>query len=196
MSPNEFLGQLHAQTLELRRTAASWKDLPAGLLLEQPAPGCWSAAQCLDHLNGYGSFYLPLLERSIGYAGPGAVPPPFRSGWLGAYFANMMEPRPDGRPKSRMRAFAKHIPSGELDAASVLRTFLEQQDALLGLLERGRGVNLNRRSVPLSIAAWLKLKTGDVFRFLVAHNRRHLEQARRALATAGDRVPGSLQAVV
>ena len=32
---------------------------------EQPAAGEWSAMQCLDHLNMYGDYYLPAIEKVI-----------------------------------------------------------------------------------------------------------------------------------
>lgn len=195
MSVNAFLAGLREQTLELRDRVRDWAALPDELLTVPPAPGSWSVIQCLDHLNGYGDFYLPHLERALQHLDRRPIPG-FRSGWLGAYFANAMEPDSAGKPKSKMKAFAKHVPAPQPDARKVLRTFLEQQDTLLRLMERGAAANLNRRVVPLSIAAWLRLKTGDVFRFLIAHNRRHLAQAGRALAAACPAVPASRHAAI
>ncbi len=188
MSANSFLHALHRQTVELQDTVAVWTQLPASALSTPPAPGSWSVAQCLDHLNGYGLFYLPHLERVLRERVPSIVPE-FRSGWLGNYFANSMEPDATGKPKSKMKAVAKHQPSPELDVAAVLKLFLRQQEELLTLIDRARSADLNRRAVPLSIAGWLRLKTGDVLRFLVAHNRRHFAQAQRALLAAGVQTP-------
>lgn len=194
MPVNTFLEPLRAATNEMRRTAAAWALLPAEALLQQPAPGSWSVAQCLDHLNGYGDFYLPRLEAALREVPAGTAIPEFRTGWLGNYFARSMEPGADGRPKSKMKAFAKHVPLPDLDAGAVLRRFIEQQDTLLRLLDTAAGRNLNARVIPLSIAGWLRLKTGDVCRFLVAHNRRHLAQAGRALSAAGLPHPGAVNA--
>jgi hypothetical protein len=49
------------------------------------------------------------------------------------------------------------------------------------LLERSREINLNKAKVPISIAKFIRLKLGDVFNFLIAHNHRHVLQAERAL---------------
>ncbi len=182
MPANIFLENLLSQTRELRDTVLSWSELPPDVLQRQSAPDSWSAVQCLDHLNGYGDFYLPHLESALN-AASGKVRE-FRSGWLGNYFANSMEPKPDGRPKSRMKAVAKHVPPPQPNASAAVSEFLRQQEQLVALLERGRTLDLNTRRVPVSIASWLKLKTGDVFRFLVAHNRRHLAQAQRAMEAA------------
>jgi uncharacterized damage-inducible protein DinB len=184
MSANAFLSQLQSQTLELRQIVSKWSELSAEILAKQPAPGSWSIAQCLDHLNGYGDFYLPHLEKALNRIERGPVPA-FRSGWLGNYFADSMEPRPDGKPKSKMKAFKNHVPAADPDVENAVGTFLRQQDTLLRLMERAHTVNLNPRVVPMSIAGWITLKTGDVFRFIIAHNRRHIAQAKRALAAAG-----------
>ncbi len=193
MPLNAFLEKLHAQTTELHALVSGWMQLPATVLLQQPEAGAWSVAQCLDHLNGYGDFYIPHLARALNHVPVGPVRD-FRSGWLGNYFAGSMEPDSAGKPKSKMKAFAKHQPPAEPDADGVLRTFLEQQASLLQLLERARGADLNHRVTPLSIASWLKLKTGDVFRFLVAHNRRHIAQAQRALSVAGAEMTSGMAA--
>lgn len=180
MPVNAFLETLRDQTEEIRNTVSSWERLPESTLLSQPEPGSWSPVQCLDHLNGYGDFYLPHLESAL--SAPTGNAREFHSGWLGNYFANSMEPKPDGRPKSKMKAFARHVPPPQPDAQAVVAEFLRQQARLLELIDRARTADLNARRTPLSIASWLKLKTGDVLRFLVAHNRRHLAQAERALA--------------
>jgi uncharacterized damage-inducible protein DinB len=39
--------------------------------------------------------------------------------------------------------------------------------------------------VGISIAPFIKLKLGDVFRFMIAHQVRHILQAGRALTNAG-----------
>ncbi len=52
---------------------------------------------------------------------------------------------------------------------------------LLVLVERFREINLNKAKVSISIAKFIRLKLGDVFNLLIAHNHRHVLQAGRAL---------------
>jgi hypothetical protein len=49
------------------------------------------------------------------------------------------------------------------------------------LLEQAKQIDLNRTKVPISIAPFIKLKLGDVFMFLVAHNFRHVLQVNNAI---------------
>ncbi len=56
---------------------------------------------------------------------------------------------------------------------------------------------MNVIKIPLSITRLVKLKLGDTFRFLVAHEQRHFVQARNAIKTIGlptNRFPVILQA--
>ena len=67
----------------------------------------------------------------------------------------------------------------------VITKFIEQQEKLLALLDESKLIDLNKCRVPVSIAPYIKLKLGDVFMFLIAHNYRHVLQAERSLQHAG-----------
>ena len=53
---------------------------------------------------------------------------------------------------------------------------------MLTYLKRAHQTDLNKIKIPVSILKWIKLNLGDVLQFLVAHNERHLLQAKRNLA--------------
>jgi len=52
-------------------------------------------------------------------------------------------------------------------------------------LNTAKKFDLNAVKVGISIAPIIKLKLGDVFRFMIAHQVRHILQAERALSNAG-----------
>jgi len=52
-------------------------------------------------------------------------------------------------------------------------------------LNTAKKFDLNAVKVGISIAPIIKLKLGDVFRFMIAHQVRHILQAERALAKTG-----------
>ncbi|MFD2569163.1 DinB family protein [Spirosoma soli] len=155
--------------------------LSAEELNQRLSPEKWSIAQCLEHLNTYGRYYLPLLEQAIVYGEVRhqSAQPTFRSSWLGNYFANTMRPKANGTIAMPMKAFKAHTPAHHLDASAVIDEFMVQQQQLLQLLERAQQVNIGALTVPISIARWIKLSVGDTFRFLIAHEQRHLLQAER-----------------
>ena len=166
-------------------------------LLIPPVPGKWSIAQILEHLNGYGRVYLPMINKAISVSQSKRAAW-FNSGFLGNYFTNMMKPKNVFEVKNKMKAFKAHMPDNNLNPGKVLDEFVEQQHQFLLLLEMAKLKDLNAVRVPLSVTKLIKLKLGDTFRFLIAHEQRHFVQARNAIKTIGlptNKFPVILQAV-
>ncbi len=165
------------------------------VLMIQPAPGQWSVLQVLEHLNSYGRYYLPAIDKEISFS-KAQREAWFNSGLLGNYFTNMMKPKTVFEVKNKMKAMKDYSPSPQLDAAQVIEEFMGQQQRLLRSLEASRSKSLSGIRVPTSITKLLKLKLGDTFRFLIGHEQRHFIQIRntlKALGTATDKFPVILQ---
>ncbi len=181
-----LLDQLQQQVKGiLEQVEGKLAHLPAPVLQLPPAQGKWSAIQCLEHLNTYSRFYLPQLARAIenGYTAQQHATLSFKSSWLGNMFTNMMQPKPDGSLSMRMQAPKNARPDTNLDAARVMQEFISNQHQLLLLLQQADRVNLQRLRVPTSLSKWVKLSLGDTFRFLIAHEDRHVLQALRAVGS-------------
>jgi hypothetical protein len=163
---------------------AQLKQLPAELLVKQPEPGRWSVAQVIEHLNTYGRFYLPELQKAIN-AHNGTATGYFVPGWLGGYFTNSMRPKTDGTITHKMKTVKNHNPAPALDGTKVLQEFEQQEITLLQLLDKAKQVNINRIRIPVSIMPLLKLKMGDVFGFIIAHHQRHFVQIENTLKAIG-----------
>ena len=170
----------------LQKAVSEWQMLPGEVLSTPPAPGAWSAAQCIEHLNIYGRYYLPAMEKAIQRAKQSGsrAAGRFRPGWLGAYFTRLMQPLADGQVKTRMKAPLNAVPSAQPDARAMVAEFIDQQEMLLKLLGAAASVNLDDVRIPISIAPWIRLKLGDTFLFLTAHIQRHMTQAERAIREA------------
>jgi hypothetical protein len=109
----------------------------------------------------------------------------FSSGWLGNYFTKLMMPGTDGKPSTKMNSPKDHAPKTIIESRLVISEFIDQQEKLLALLNTAKKFDLNTVKVGISIAPIIKLKLGDVFRFVIAHQVRHILQAERALSNAG-----------
>lgn len=204
MKTFDRLQLIYALQTDVVRIETAIKEQLSGLtpsvLLQAPEPGKWSIAQCLEHLNGYGRYYIPHLEAAIskGEQLKAIAPATFRSSWLGNYFTNLMKPKEDGTLKSKMQSPKDHRPAPALDAAAVLQESLHQQQQLMRLLQRAEKINLQTLKVPISISRWIKLSAGDTFRFLIAHEQRHILQALRvksAITGVKDISPAILLAI-
>lgn len=164
--------------LHLNEAVMVFQNLPEKVLLKPSPSGGWSIAQCLEHLNTYGHYYLPEIRKGLEKQKGQPSSEEFTSTWFGSYFTRMMEPETG---KKKYKAFKNYIPLSDLNAYGVVAEFIEQQELLLKYIKTSRGVDLNRVKVPISIFKWVKLRLGDVFQFLIAHNERHLVQAKRNL---------------
>ena len=179
-----LLDDLSAQTEQfLQKAIEKWQNMPETAFYQKPSPTAWSAAQCLEHLNIYGRYYLPAIEKAISTAEQKgyAATENFKSGWLGDYFYRLMLPNTEGSLKSKMKAPANAIPAEQPDARAMIAEFIDQQERMLLLIERARKIDLAKVRVPISIVKWVKLKVGDTFLFMVGHHTRHVLQAEKTL---------------
>jgi hypothetical protein len=161
---------------QLQLAIASFQNLSAEKLEAKPAKGGWSIAQCFAHLNSYSQYYLPRIEKGLIVKHPHN--PTFKSTWLGQYFTNII--RPSGKMK-KYKAIKLHEPDAHVSGTAAVAEFIEYQERLLKLLAESRLTDLNKIKIPISILPWIKLRLGDVFQFVVAHQERHLQQAERIL---------------
>ncbi|WP_441557109.1 DinB family protein [Chryseobacterium sp. 2TAF14] len=143
----------------------------------RPSEKSWSILECLEHLNRYGNFYLPEISKRIKNSDtkPTEI---FSTGILGNYFANSMLPK---EKLNKMKTFKSMDPIHSKLGKSVLNEFISQQKQMILLLKKAENIDLNKVKTSISISNLIKLKLGDTFRFVIYHNVRHIEQAKRNL---------------
>jgi DinB superfamily len=177
---------LYAQTeISISKAVSVWQQMPTEFFTAQPGPGKWSAVQCLEHLNSYGRYYLPAIEKAINSNKHLQPATHFKSGLLGNYFYKLMLPALNGTVKKKMRSPKDHRPAEQLNTVQVLAEFISQLEKLGQLISLSQQTDLNKVKVPISIAPFIKLKLGDTLLFYTAHIQRHLQQAARAMQAAG-----------
>ena len=185
VNKNQFLDSLESKVERHLQTAIQRFQNVSEPLLNKPADNAgWSIAQCLEHLNSYGRYYLPAIEKAMAKAAGNKPVLYFQSSWLGNYFYKMMLPESNGGIKKKMKSPKDHQPGLQLNSEKVLNEFISQLEILGRLLTEAHDTDLNLAKVPVSIAPFIKLKLGDVFLFLTAHINRHVLQAERALQAA------------
>jgi len=188
----ELLQQMVQNVQETIDTATQLQQLPTTLLNKQPEPGKWSIAQVVEHLNSYNRYYLPEISKALKEK-QGHLPfnPVFRAGLFGDYFTRMMQPKEDGRIANKMQAPKDHRPADIMNTEKVLAEYLAGQQQLLTLLALAGQTDMRKLKVPISISRFIKLKLGDTFRFLIAHQLRHFIQVGN-IVTAIDARTGSI----
>jgi hypothetical protein len=178
-----LINDLQQQTeFFINKAVTHWQMMPHKQFAYKQSPEKWSANQCLQHLNSYGHYYLPAIAKAIMHGKDKQASSTFKPGWLGNYFTNLMQPKQDGSLNKKMKSPKNHEPTNNADSYLEIAEFIEQQEKILLLLEQARGIDMNKIKVPISISPFIKLKLGDVFMFLIAHNQRHVLQAEKALS--------------
>jgi len=181
INKNQLLNTLEAAVEGHLKQALQLQNRHTSVLLAPAANGGWSIAQCLEHLNRYGHYYLPAIQQQLAAANSNSTKDTFTSTWLGNYFTRMMHPQ-TGRKK--YKAFKDYTPPANLDAHAVIAEFINQQEALLAIIANSRRADITAIKIPVSIAKFIKLRLGDVLQFVIAHNERHIQQAGNNLRQA------------
>jgi hypothetical protein len=178
-------GQLGAASDLARRLE---RDFSPKELSESPAPGTWSAADNLVHLTLASQALIPRMSRTLGKlaAAGRRSDRTSKADWIGRLYAWALEP--PARFKSRApRPFA---PPEGTPRTEALPAFLAEQERLLGLVEQSVGLDLAARKVPSPVSRYVRYNVVSAFLILLAHQRRHLWQARQAALAARARVAG------
>ncbi|WP_064196644.1 MULTISPECIES: DinB family protein [Emticicia] len=174
-----LLNQLESQVeTHLQEAIQKYQNLSDERLLKPSSSGGWSIAQCLEHLNSYGLYYLPLFEKGLAASQEDLSIETIKSTWLGKLAIDSMNPE---KGKKKFKAMKGHIPEASLDATAVIAEFINQQEQLLQILRIAKNKRMQQIKIPISIAKFLKLHLGDAIQFLVIHNERHIQQANRNL---------------
>lgn len=148
------------------------------MLLWRENANAWNVLECISHLNLYSAFYVPQMLEKIKKSNS-KPQKTFKSGWLGGYFANSMQPKDKLNKMNSMKSM--NTLNVRVDNA-VLDQFVGHQHALLEVLKLAQNVNLNDIKIKTSLSLLIRLKLGDSLLFYVNHNRRHFKQIERILA--------------
>lgn len=175
---NVLMDELLQLTENASASVRKFKTLSPEQLNFKKNPQTWSILECIEHLNLYGDYYLPEIEKQI-LANKGInADTVFNPGLIGNYFANLMLVKNDRVKK--MKSPKDKNPANSALSITTLDRFLKQQELLKSLLIQSRRVNLNKVKTAISLTTMIKLKLGDTFRFFIYHIDRHIQQAERA----------------
>jgi hypothetical protein len=179
MKSSELLQQVETATQAIIKLAEEhFVPLSAEALNQKPNPQKWSIAECLEHLNYYSNYYNKAIKIALEKAQEKQwkAVPIFTSTWLGKKSIESVHP---SNTKTTQTPKALN-PSLSAVQAEVLPRFIAAQKEFLSLITAAKNIDLNKAKVGIEVFKLLKLRLGDLFLFMVAHNQRHCNQALRA----------------
>lgn len=179
MKRSELIQSLIKDTHAVLQEVKELETLGHEVLSQRAEPDRWSVIECIEHLNIADGHYLTLFHQKLPNA-KASDREDFKSSWFGNYFVKMMKPKPDGTIPSPMKTMRKFDPEVKVHE-DTLSKFKDDQLELLRFLEMAKGLDLQKIKMPSAIGAVVTFRLGDAFRFLIAHNQRHMIQARNVL---------------
>lgn len=146
----------------------------------QPTPGSWSVGQCIEHLCITNEAYLPAISDVL-VDRPDSPVEQITPGWFGGWFLRkFVVPSPQTKKVSAPR---KITPAKRV-SLSVLDRFLASNQSCCELIRRAGAKDVNRIRFWNPFVKGVRFTVGTGLEIVAAHERRHLLQAERVLASA------------
>ncbi len=147
----------------------------------KPSAEQWSVGQCLEHLIRTNRGFFPVLEgvaRGTRRQTLWERVSPL-SGLFGKLLLRTLA------SERKFRAARRLDPSASEVGAGVVAEFARQQEELAGAVRAASGADLRRIIITSPVSRFVTYNMLDACRIVVAHNRRHLRQARRVTEVPG-----------
>ena len=179
----EFRGQFEALSADAGALVSPLSDAQFSW---SPSPDVWSVAQCIEHLNVTARAYLPALDEGIASAIRAGVygTGPFTYNILGRLMVRSMEPPPLFRFKAPAIFAPPATPQAQRARSEIMAGFRGYQVQYIDRLRQANGVDLAKAKVASPSNRLLHISLGSGFALQIAHERRHLWQARQILSRA------------
>lgn len=177
----DLIEDLRKRTETIIQKLNRYKKLSQEVLAWREDPARWNILENIEHLNLYGDYYLPEMERAIKstkHTSPSSI---FKSSWLGNYFAKAMIPT----GKNKMNTFKSKNPLNANIGPEVLDIFLQQQQRTLDILAKSERINMTKTKTSTTIGKYVRIRLGDTLRVVIYHNERHITQIEGLLEKQG-----------
>lgn len=174
---------LHGLEAAAADTASAFGSLDARQVNWRPDPAKWSVAQCLDHLLAANRLMMAAGQRALDGAQPRTIWQ--RMPLLPGLFGKMLIRSQAPQATRKYTASPLAQPAASDIAADVVARFVSQNREIVGWL-RGLDEPRTARAVMTSpFVAFIVYSVLDGARLVLAHDHRHLEQARRVTQAPG-----------
>ncbi len=166
-----------------RETQATFGGLDGRQLNWRPDAGRWSVAQCVEHLLTTNRLMFEAAEKALDVARPRTIwqRVPVLPGVLGRMLIRSQSPT----AARRFTAPSTARPASSDITADVIPRFIEQQrDAAVRVQALGED-DAARTIMTSPFVRIVTYSVLDGWRLVVAHDRRHFEQAQRVVKSPG-----------
>lgn len=175
MTTDVLLDELIAMLSESKAQVEQLRERNVDELNWRPSEEKWTVLECLEHLNMYGDYYIPEIERVIKKSRAQSEPKKFKHTRWGDFFINALAPKSKQAIKP-LNAMEKLNPKGMKLGAETVERFIKQHGQLIELYEQAKSVDIQHRCTGTTIPL-VRLRLVDTLRGQAYHSERHVDQA-------------------
>ena len=175
MNTDELLNEMIAMLADSKVRVEQLLKRNEEALNWRPSENQWTALECLEHLNMYGDYYIPEIERVIKKSRSQTEPKKFKHTWWGDYFVNALAPKSKQSIKP-LNAMEKLNPKGMSLGLETVERFINQHSELIDLYKLARSVDIQQKCTGTTIPL-VRLRLIDTIRAQSYHSQRHVDQA-------------------
>lgn len=160
-----------------------FESLSAEQLNWQPSEKNWSVAQCLEHLNAYYRYYIPVFKGKIANTRFNESIDFFSSSPMGRAVYRSVKLGKVNNVKRLLKSRKEYNPlvNSSLVSDNVIEEYLNFQDEFIEVVKSIDMIDYRKTKCPLSLRPVVKLNLGDALIFMTYHNERHIYQAKNVL---------------
>jgi DinB family protein len=172
---------------EARAVAAEVETSFGKLSVEQlnwkPSDSEWSVAQCFEHLIASNAGYIPLVQKIVRNEHRPSIKErlPLLPRFFGPMVLSVVQPQ----SKRKFKAGPGFEPSRSEIGSDIIPRFQRQQQEMIDHMNLTKDVNLRRTIVTSPVASFVTYSLLNAFKIVVAHEQRHLLQAKRVTERQG-----------
>lgn len=151
------------------------------LLNRKPGPQSWSAAECFEHLLHTNELYFPIFQSVLDNMKNETLnsETEFKHTFIGKIIIKSVDPEQSKKYKSP-KVF--RITASEV-RDDVCRQFLKQHEWLLAVIKKFEGADFTKIKIVSPASMFVRYNLGDCLLIIAYHNKRHILQAERAVAS-------------
>ena len=153
-------------------------ELPDSQLNWKASEKKWSALEVVSHLNRVYEIYLDNFQKAITSSPdlPLDETLDYQSTILGRLSIYSMKPKGKKR-RFKMKTFDFFNPVSEPEKKNeTINLFLKNKEIFNELIKKARGKNLKNVKMPTALGEKMKFYVPECFRFILAHEERHVVQ--------------------
>jgi hypothetical protein len=149
----------------------------------KPSAESWSIGQCFDHLMTTNRQYFPQFDQIIKGEKRWTIyqKMPFLPGFFGNLVFGVINPSSE----KKYKAPKKFQPSSSKIDPQIITNFAEHQNDVIKKMKATGGIDLEKIIIYSPASKVVIYSLFDAFRIIVAHERRHFNQARRVMEAEG-----------